>query len=153
MQDLLTQLIQLIAIAFVGLMILDLVAQLYTRYESMNTPETIMQPATEDSTPETITPSEEETQVLATLEWLLQSIAEEPATLEEETPDIIQLAKARTTSKPPVIDSVIEVAREITTHLTDLSGLGIRELKKLASERKLKGYGKMTKAQLLQALA
>jgi len=64
----------------------------------------------------------------ATLEWVCR-VEEEVV----EMPDIIAIAKGR-------------------MHKLYIASLGIRELKKLASDRKLKGYGKMNKAALIAAL-
>lgn len=52
-------------------------------------------------------------------------------------------------SNPPEVDTK-EVA---TSAPVDLASLGIRALKKLASEAKVRGYGKMTKIQLVTALS
>jgi len=69
--------------------------------------------------------------VYATLEWVHQVPDTEEAV--NEMPDIVQMAKAR---MPRL----------------NIAGLGIRELKKLASDRKLKGYSNMRKAELIAAL-
>lgn len=81
---------------------------------------------------------EEEVATPATIDWLLSVVKEE--VVEEVVVDVLSLAKSRL----PVVAVVEE--------LIDLSKLGIRELKKLASQRKVKGYGKMNKAELVIAL-
>lgn len=50
-----------------------------------------------------------------------------------------------TTPTPPVL--------EVTEPAEDLASLGIRQLKKLASAAKIKGYSKLTKAELILALS
>jgi hypothetical protein len=67
--------------------------------------------------------------VYATLEWVHQ-VTEEAV---NEMPDIVAMAKA----------CMIRA---------EIAAMGIRELKKLASDRKLKGYSKLNKAQLIVAL-
>lgn len=51
------------------------------------------------------------------------------------------------------IAEVVELKRVSTEPQTDLSGYTIRELKKMASKAKIKGYPQMPKAELIKALA
>lgn len=64
----------------------------------------------------------------ATLDWV-QPVVD----IEVESVDVVAIAKSR---MPKL----------------SLASLGIRELKKLASQRKVKGYSKLNKAQLVAAL-
>lgn len=59
--------------------------------------------------------------------------------------DIISLAKSRL--------PVVAVAQEVTSRFLELASLNIRQLKKMASERKIKNYGKMNKADLIIVLS
>lgn len=81
-----------------------------------------------------------------------------PYTLEE----LVELSKQPDAELPDwekeaiaqAIDTLkmVEEYRQVEAW-TDLSGYNIRELKKMASAAKIKGYNKMTKAQLIRAIA
>ena len=69
--------------------------------------------------------------------------------------DIIALAKSRTKSKPQAglkVRQLLDGLGKQAQMLVDYSSLTIRQLKQLAKERKLKGYGSMRKADLIAAL-
>lgn len=78
----------------------------------------------------------------ATLDWIQEPTLQEThdywleCEIESESTDVIELAKAK--AKIPT---------------RSLLNATIRELKKLASERKLKGYSNMRKAELIAALS
>lgn len=86
---------------------------------------------------------EEELTTSATLNWLLSVVVEEEVV--EEEVNVLSLAKSR-------IPALV-LAQEIVDCLVDLTTLNIRELKRMASERKIKGYGKMKKHELITALS
>lgn len=69
--------------------------------------------------------------------WVTDELEE--TEFSDQCPDLIQLAKSRIK---------VEIASTV-----DFAKLTIRELKAIAKERKLKGYGKMLKAELVAALA
>lgn len=63
------------------------------------------------------------------------------------------LSTAPATALSVTFQLCLPAALEVATSApVDLASLGIRALKKLASEAKVKGYGKMTKLQLITAL-
>lgn len=71
--------------------------------------------------------------------------------------DIIALAKSRQKSKPVIkagvkVRELLDGLGKSVQELVDYSSMNIRELKKLASEFKIKGYGKMKKAELILVL-
>jgi len=80
----------------------------------------------------------------ATLEWLETAI--KPDTIDAaEHPNVIEITRVRQSKA-----QVLEVANQPKR---DLTRLGIRELKKLASAAKIKRYNVMTKIQLIGQLA
>lgn len=90
--------------------------------------------------------------VIADISWV--SLVEDEQPIEEV--DVIQLAKSR--QKPKTVQAGTKV-RELLDNLgksvqavVDYSSMNIRQLKALASEFKIKGYGKMKKAELIFAL-
>lgn len=91
--------------------------------------------------------------IIADISWIQIVEDSEP----EVEVDIIALAKSRQKSRP-VIQAGVKV-RELLDNLgksvqqlVNYSTMTIRELKAIAKGRKLKGYGKMKKAELVLAL-
>lgn len=90
---------------------------------------------------------------IATLDWV-QIVEDEKVV---ETIDVIALAKSR--QKPKTVIQAGVKVRELldglsksTQQLINYSAMNIRQLKALASQFKIKGYGKMKKAELIFAL-
>ena len=89
---------------------------------------------------------------IATLDWVQVQETE----VIEEVVDVIQLAKSR---QPKTVIQAGTKVRELldslgksVQQLVDYSSMNIRQLKALASQFKIKGYGKMKKAELIFAL-
>ena len=91
--------------------------------------------------------------VIATLDWI--NLVEDSEPMPEV--DVIALAKSRQKSRP-VIQAGVKVRELLDSlgkqvqELVDYSAMTIRELKAIAKERKLKGYGNLRKAELVLAL-
>lgn len=88
----------------------------------------------------------------ATLDWV--NLVEDEQPVEEV--DVIQLAKSRMKSKPvqagTKVSELLDSLGKSVQQLVDYSSMNIRQLKALASQFKIKGYGKMKKAELIFAL-
>lgn len=89
----------------------------------------------------------------ADLSWV-QMVEDEPEIPEI---DIIALAKSRVKSKPVVqagvkVRELLDGLGKQVQALVDYSQLTIRELKAIAKERRIKGYGSLRKAELIAAL-
>lgn len=88
----------------------------------------------------------------ATLDWV--NLVEDEQPVEEV--DLIQLAKSRMKSKPvqagTKVSELLDSLGKSVQQLVDYSSMNIRQLKALASQFKIKGYGKMKKAELIFAL-
>lgn len=91
--------------------------------------------------------------VVADLSWV--NVVEDSEPLPEV--DVIALAKSRQQSKPAIqagvkVRELLDGLGKQVQALVDYSQLTIRELKAIAKERKLKGYGSLRKAELIAAL-
>ena len=89
---------------------------------------------------------------IASLDWV--NLVEDSEPIPEV--DVIQLAKSR--QKPKVIQAGVKVRKLLdglgkqVRQLVNYSSMTTRELKAIAKERKLKGYGNLRKAELILAL-
>lgn len=91
--------------------------------------------------------------IIATLDWI--NLIEDSEPVEEV--DIITLAKSRQKSKPVIqagtkVRELLDGLGKQVQQLVDYSAMTIRQLKAIAKERKLKGYGNLRKAELILAL-
>lgn len=74
------------------------------------------------------------------------------APIEEPTP-LLVVQEDFAFSREELNAMVLENSVPLEPALIDLTRLGIRELKRMARDRKVKRYSNLTKAQLIQALA
>ncbi len=72
---------------------------------------------------------------------------------DEEVEELQQPIAPAEPAKPKFWESAIVPFKRPDPKLPDLTSLSIRQLKKLASERKIRRYNVMTKAQLIEVLA
>ncbi len=133
MQDLLTYAFLTLAAGYAVLMGVDFIHGLIRLVPQV----TAEGPEQVEEVPQVTAEGPEETPKVATWDWLVPS-------LDCDVPQVDAIEFGRHKLR------VLEVAQQSER---DYSSLSIRELKKLASERKIKRYSSLTKTQLLTALA
>lgn len=126
MQVILTQLIVAFVLISASMFITDFVCSV------PRTPQSIIVAESPVESIVPVVPSPVVPPIYATLEWVYQVPDIEEAV--NEMPDIVAIARSR---MPQL----------------NVAAMSIRELKKLASDRKLKGYSKLNKAQLIAAMS
>jgi hypothetical protein len=150
MQDFLTAAIEITAIAFISLMIVDFAQGLLSAFAAAR-PET-NKPAIESHI--ALAPQVEETsgpqvepaiapQKVVTLDWVIENMPA-PEVYAYETPDVIAMAKAKL---PKIAPAPVQLATR-----QELIDLGIRRCKKLASQLKVCRYNVMKLSELADVL-
>ncbi len=70
----------------------------------------------------------------------------------DEDPEDINDPDIEESSEEPVVEGVVEAASRPVEASKDLSGMKIKDLRKMASKRKIEGFSAMSREQLIEAL-